>query len=479
MSLPFSAHPGHEHGPQPSPARHTPAAAASVHFPAGLGRPSVTAAASVPPITGGSAARGRRRLAALITLAALAGCGGSGDSTDTHAHTQTRIDTLGRLAITEQDVAAVHIFDLDTRQIEARHSLAAPASALYASPGKRYAVAVQRTGDRVQFIDGGIWQEDHGDHAHDYRQGSAVLSWQIDAAAPTHYDPMGNGQVSIFMDGRLDATPAQNAGVQLLSEQSIAQGRTIARLALSTPMHGLAQSFDDLMLVSARSTPAVANDTLPDHLQLYRRSGESYQLAATLSSSCPRMHGGTSSGDYTLVGCEGGGLLLKREGDSFTETPITTANRMATVLSHAAVPHQFIGLGNSTAPATTHFFAVDASTATATALQPEGWAAGTTRRAHGFDRQGRLLILDNHGTLYTLQFSQGRWTTIKRTENFIELPDAAPWPTLAASGAEDRVYMTDPRQRQLLRVDSQTHQVEHREQLDFSPAGLSWLGITR
>ena len=115
------------------------------------------------------------RLAAALVLAIAAGCGGSSSNDHDHAHGQTRVDTSGRLSIAESKVAALHVFDLDSNQVEARHVLKAPASAVYASPGKRYALAIQRNDDRVQLVDGGIWQEDHGDHMHDYKQGSKLL----------------------------------------------------------------------------------------------------------------------------------------------------------------------------------------------------------------------------------------------------------------------------------------------------------------
>lgn len=421
-----------------------------------------------------------RPLAAAVLLAALAACGGgsSGNKHD-HSHDKIRIDTQGRLALIEKDSPVVRIYDLDEGKVEARHTLAAAPSSIYASPGNRYALAMQRADNRVQFVDGGIWQEDHGDHQHDYRQASRLLGWQLNGPKPTHYNPMANGHASIFMDGQAAATPQENAVVQVVSDDSIGKNKTLATVALGSPMHGLAQSFDDLLVVPMRSKPATENDVLPDRLQVYQRTNQNYQLASTLETPCERMHGGGSSDNYTVVGCGDGGLLLTRNGSKFTQTPLKLPNRLAAIISHKAVPGQLVGFGNSRSPFTTHFYAIDGAKGSATPIMPEGWGPGTTRRASVFDRRGRLLILDNKGTLYTLQFADGSWKTIKRTADFVAMPEKSPWPGLASSAERDNAFVTDPASRQILTVASDSHQITRRDNLDFSPAGMVWLGIAR
>lgn len=437
-------------------------------------------AASSPATTRHPAPSRFRPFLATVLLAALAACGGSDGGHEDHDHGETRIDTKGRLAIAEHEAPALHVYDLDEHKVQARHTLAAPASSVYASPGKRYALAVQRAQNRVQLVDGGIWQEDHGDHTHDYRQDSKLLNWQLDGAKPTHYNALANGQAAVFMDGQADSTPQVNAAVQVLTEQSIGSGKPLASVSLATPMHGLALPLDELLLVSMRSKPATDKDVLPDRVQVYNRQGMSYQLGSTLSTPCDRLHGGDSSGDYSVVGCNDGALLIKRDGKQFTETKLTTTPRIASAFSHKAHTGHLIGYGNTTtAPRTTTFFAIDGAKGSATPIALDGWDAGTTRRTSVFDKSGRLLILSSKGTLYTLQFDNGSWKTVKRTDNFISLPEAAPWPSLTASGTQDEMYITDPKGRQLWRFDSSSHAISRRDNLDFSPAGMTWVGITR
>lgn len=114
---------------------------------------------------------------ALCAAALLAACGGGleVEEDDDHDHHDTFVDTAGRLVTLESGAATLRVHDLDSGSVEASHTLDHAPAAVYASPGGRYAVVMQRLQDQVQFVDGGIWQEDHGDHLHDYRQASRLM----------------------------------------------------------------------------------------------------------------------------------------------------------------------------------------------------------------------------------------------------------------------------------------------------------------
>ena len=57
------------------------------------------------------------------------------------------------------------------------------------------------------------------------------------------------------------------------------------------------------------------------------------------------------------------------------------------------------------------------------------------------------------------------------------MPATAPWPALTASGADDVVYLTDPEAKQVLTVESESHEVKRRDALRFVPSGVAWMGI--
>lgn len=427
----------------------------------------------------------RRALAlSLIVTALLSACGGGVEVKDDDVHENIAIDTAGRLALAEKDARVLRIHDLDSASTEASHTLDHVPAAVYASPAGRYAVVMQRTQDQVQFVDGGIWQEDHVDHLHDYKQGSRLLSWKLTGARPTHYDLQAGKQAAIFLDGNAAATPVQPAGVRLITEASIAAGSSVATLDLSAPIHGLAEPMDNKLLAVSRA--ADAPDTLPTHLNLYQRNGSGYTLDRQVPTRCNGMHGSFSSGSSTVAGCLGGMLLVKHTGASTVDNGqlIATPLRVGTVAGHPRLPDQFIGIateGVAPAVVTTRFYALNGTNGAVSDFVPQGWVAGRVRRAHGFDRSGqRFFVLDDQGTLIVAQRAGGGWSPLARVSAAIpSMPTAAPWPTLVANGAKDELYLTDPVARQLVVINSLTGAVISRRDLGFIPSTAAWLGITR
>lgn len=420
---------------------------------------------------------------ALTAALTLAACGGGVDEPAPERDEAETIDTAGRLAIAENGSATLRLHDLDSGTMEASYTLDHVPTALYTSPGGRYALAVQRTDDQVQFVDGGVWQEDHGDHLHDYKQGSRLLAWRLTGSRPTHYDVQAGRQAAFFMDGNAASTPVQNAGVRLITDASIAAGSTVAGLDLSLPIHGLGEPVGDKLLTVSRAADAA--DASPTHLQLYRRNGSSYSFERELPTRCNGMHGSFSSGDHTVAGCIGGMLLVHHDtantvGESFVATPL----RVGTIAGHPRLPGQFIGIateGVAPAPVTMRFYALSGASATAIDFVPEGWATGRVRRAHGFDRSGlRFYVLDDQGTLTVSQWQAGAWQPLARVTGVVPaMPSAAPWPAFAANGARDEVYLTDPVAGQLIVINSVDGTVRTRRSLGFTPLVATWLGIAR
>ncbi|MFN3375072.1 MAG: hypothetical protein ACK40S_00765 [Burkholderiaceae bacterium] len=427
----------------------------------------------------------RRWALSLLATALLAACGGGGGGPD-GAHDSVSIATAGRLAMAEQGSKTLRLHDLDSASaaVEASYTLDNEPSAVYASPGGRYALAVQRLQDQVQIIDGGIWQEDHGDHLHDYKQASRAVAWKITGPRPTHYDVQAGKQAAFFMDGNATASPVQNAGVRLFTDASIARASLVASTDLNVPIHGLAEPRDDKLLLVSRA--ADAPDTLPTHLNLHLRNGSGYSFSRQLATRCDGMHGSFSSGAYTVTGCLDGMLLVRHTAANAVDDgrKLTTRLRVGTVAGHASLPGHFIGIateGTAPAPVTTRFYAVDAERASVTDLVPQGWETGRQRRAHAFDRSGqRFFVLDDQGTLVVMQRQNDGWVPLARIAGAIPvMPSAAPWPTLVANGAVNELYLTDPVARQLVMLDSSTGAVKARRNLGYVPSTAAWLGITR
>lgn len=423
----------------------------------------------------------RHVLTAIAAATLLAACGGGGE--EGVRDVATTIDTAGRLALTESNARALRVHDLDSNTVQAIHQLDNVPNALYASPGGRYAVAVQRTQDLVQFVDAGVWQEDHVDHLHDYKEASRLMSFRLTGSKPTHYDVQEGKQAAFFMDGDATATPVQNAGVRLFTEGSIASGQVVASMNLGFPIHGLGEPFDNKLLTVSRAEDAP--NTLPTHLNLYQRSGSSYTFDRQLSTRCNGMHGSYSSGSYTVAGCNDGVLLVRHtSATTVSDQKVNTPLRVGTLAGHTKLPGHFIGVaseGVAPAPVTTRFYAINGDAASATEFSPTGWATGSIRRAHGFDRSGaRFYVLDNLGALNVLQRQGNAWVNTARISGAVPaMPTAAPWPVITANGARDEVYITDPTAKQLVVLNSSTNAVVARRDLGYTPSNAVWLGIKR
>lgn len=423
----------------------------------------------------------RRSLLALSVAALVTACGGGGND---HTHTDTFIDTAGRLAIAENAASGVRVFDLDSKTVAATYAMDNAPSALYTSPGGRYVVAMQRLQDKVQFIDGGIWQEDHTDHLHDYKQASALVAWTLTGSRPTHYDLQAGRQAAFFMDGDSASTPVQNAGVRLITDASIGARRVDASLDLSFPIHGLGEPVGNKLLTVFRA--ADATTTLPTHLDLYQRQGASYTFDRRLATRCEGMHGSFSSGSHTAVGCNDGVMVITHtSATAVTDRMVTTPLRVGTIAGHPKLTGQFIGIGTegttAAPPVTTRFFAIDAVAGTSATLTLPGWDNGRVRRAHAFDRSGaRFAVLDDQGALRMVTRQSNAWVAGPVVAGVVPaMPTAAPQPAIVANGAKDEFYVTDPVAKQLVTVNSQTGAVVSRTALGFTPSAITWTGITR
>ena len=364
-----------------------------------------------------------QKLSACVVIGLLAaGCGGSNNSTETNnddaAHDDAaHIESAGRLAITQAELAGVHVIDLDGHQSLATVATNFVPSALYASPSRRYAVAIQRNDDLVQFIDGGLWQEDHVDHLHDYEADPALAALQVNGIRPTHYEVFDD-VAALFMDG--NAETSQNAAVVSVTDASIESGQTLATLALPMQMHGTAEPRGQYLLSTWRAPTSV--NTLPEMVELYRRDEAGYAFVERFETSCPLLHGSFSNERYSAFGCGDGVLVIEQNGDTFSSFKIANpvgmpeGDRIGTVLGHLTM--------------------ID-------------WSAARTHVAQTFDHEAaNFLVLDDLGMLHVLDASNG-------------------WASRGAVAVTGSVSEDHPN------ASLDAHQIP----LAFVPGAVRWLGI--
>lgn len=410
----------------------------------------------------------RRSALALFLIAGLAGCGGGSGGGGDHHHDEVRLDTEGRLVIVEAGASAVHVLDLDSGAVLSSFATTYPVSALVSSPGWRYALAVQRTQDRVQFVDGGIWQEDHVDHLHDYKEVPGLLGFMLSGPRPTHYE-VHDGRAALFMDGHADT--GRNAEVLVFGDDDIAASRTDGSLSLPVPMHGTAELRGEYLLSTYRN-PASAS-TLPEQVELYRRQGSSYMFVQRFDEICPNLHGSITSGAHTLFGCSDGLLVVAQEGDAFTANKLPNPAELAEGVRigsfvGSAVRSTVVGIAGS------RLFDIDPVAGRLTEIV---WATERLRRAQTFDASGRhLLVLDDTGTVHLLDADSG-WRPRAALAAVSVMPAASPFPAIVANRSNDRVYIADPDGRRIVVVDPQSAVLEAPIAVNLNPIALAWVGI--
>lgn len=434
-----------------------------------------------------------RTVAVAVAAALLAACG---DTTITinekepvvierpahdHDHDHEQINFAGRLVVSAIDNPFVQVLELPAKTELNTFMVSAAPAALYSSGDFRYAAVVQRNQDLVNFIDGGLWQEDHVDHLHDYQEAPRLMPFQLMGVRPTHFQ-QAPGQLAVFFDG--NAATGASAGVAVLTDADIGEDRSdFPTLTLTTHQHGAAQARGEFLLSTLRDENS--STTLPSQVALYKQHGDHFHQEQVFSENCPNLHGSAQNQDFVVFGCSDGVLVIEQQGNTFSATKlanssdITGTQRIGTLAGETEAKH-FVGIAGASV------FAIDTKGANMTQLD---WQPGSATAVWGMgfaDSNKRFVLLDNTGHLTIFRYNpepaagQSAFTfrsKVKVTEaDLAELPAGSRF-QLAISAADDKVYITDPIAKQLITIDAHDAEIKSRKQLNFTPHRITWLGI--
>ena len=404
-------------------------------------------------------------------LLALTACDSSTHSNEGKPqpeHKHPKVESAGRLVLTAVGSNNVYIYDIKDKKQVGSFDAQLPMHSIYASPDRRYALLFQRVNNQVRFIDGGLWQEDHGDHLHDYQQNPQLSTFVLKGPAPTHYE-VHAGQAAIFFDGA--TSPMQPSSVSVLTDTSIGQAKVSASLQLPLNMHGTAEPRGKHLITTFR--PATANDTLPTQVEWYQQSGDSYALKERFTEQCPGLHGSYSVKDYSLFGCTDGVLVVQQKADELSAVklpnPAGMTGRIGNITGHKTLT-QTIGFAGQ------DMYLIDPVALT---MQKVDWRKGSTatRTAYAFSGDGDYLAqLDNSGKLVVQDVAAGY--AIKATLQLLNGFETTNPPVIAVNSQNDEIFVTDPTKKQLHRVDLKT-MASSTLPLDFTPAKMTWLGIAK
>ncbi len=419
-----------------------------------------------------------KTLVIAIAATGLVGCGDSETTItelpptpvaveDDHDHHDDAELGKGRLAIASADQAVVHIFDLEDNSLVQSVDITNPASALYASPENRYAVAVQPTFDTVEFIDGGVWQELHGDHYDQHADAPELTSFTLNDVKPTHYVPRGD-KAAIFFDGDKDS--GVNAALGLLSDESVGAEKLIAEHHFDTYMHGTAEIRGDYVLTTLRDS--ASESSLPEQVALLEVHGDHFHQEQVFDTTCPGLHGSFQTETYIAFGCSDGVLSIEQQGDVFTAHKIANPADMPEGVYIGALKgsaENNVMIGGSRAG----LFFVDLANQEISSFN---WQANETVTliAYGFDgHHEHGLILDSEGQLNVFS-AEDNWALDKRIPVFDSLAADAK-PLLIASKAHEVIYIIHD--QEVTTIDLHEGEVVEHFDLNFVPGKAAWLGV--
>lgn len=399
-------------------------------------------------------------------------------------------EELGRLVVLSATTPEAMVYDLADNRLLNAFALTTAPSAVYASGGYRYAVLVDRPGDSLSFLDGGVWQEDHELHAHEYEETPVLLSHTLSGSRPTHL-VRHEQQLAVFFDG--DSASSSPASVTVLTDADIAnQSAAPVSLALDTDMHGAAEPRGEYLLSSIRRSDeqtTSGNPALPDQVGVFHLHDGYFEQEQLLEVFCPNLHGAAQNESYVAFGCSDGVLLAHEQAGEFHAQKVANAEDMAeslrigTILGHEHV-EQFIGLASAHGGASVQWFSIDPL---AGEMEQIDWqpVEGAVVVDRGFSFEGEhFLILDDHGYLTILEphdhdghihWEYGTRLNIAE-QDVTDMPEGMNF-SMAIAQNGNSIYIADPMAQHVLLVDLDVMQVIGDIELDFAPASLTWLGI--
>ena len=442
-------------------------------------------------------------LAASISAILLTGCGDAettivelppieeehDDHDDEHDHDETTIDSAGRLAVTDADSNALAIFDLDDNSLLDTFSVTHEGSSLTHSAGYRFAVVTSRSNDLVQFVDGGLWREDHVDHLHDYEEAPSFSDFTLTGSRPTHVDGH-DGQLAVFFDGNADTSLP--ASVQVVTDTNIAaETSEINTLTYTVNMHGVAKPIDDMLITTVRrddSETTSANPILPDSVGVFHLHDGEYEQEQLFAGECPDLHGAALNDEHIVFGCSDGVLVLHSHDEEYESMKVDNIDelngmRIGTVYAHHDV-ETFIGIASQHGGGTAVVAAIDPEHGE---MEVVDWEPETDAHpvAYGFSYDGEhFLILDDLGFLSVLSAhahdDHVEWELEDRLDisdqDLSSMPEGASF-KMSISQHAAVVYVSDPIAQHILVIDLETGETTGDIELDFVPASISWLGI--
>ncbi|MGJ8679669.1 5-methyltetrahydrofolate--homocysteine methyltransferase [Paraglaciecola sp.] len=437
-----------------------------------------------------------------VASALLNGCAGDAETTiiekdpivtvpvegDEHNHDEFLIESMGRLAVLSAQSSSLSVIDLDDGALLDDFAVTHAGSRIMSSADHRYVAITARDMDTVDFIDGGLWREDHVEHLHDYAQAPVALSYSLSGSRPTHVGSF-EGKMAVFYDG--DADAGVPAGVQVVTDADITSENTdLPTVSYTMNMHGVAKAKDDILISTIRREDSESTSNakiLPDQVGVYHWHDGEYELEQTLEHACPDLHGASLNEEHFVFGCADGVLIAHaHDGEEFESDKIVNIEaleglRIGSVYGHAE-SELFLGVASSRVTGEQVLVAVNPEAKSMELLE---WESDNQAIAYTFNYEGNaLVILDAQGVLSKFEVHEhdGELEFEFEAQLDISDEDLANMPedhnfTMVPAQNGNHLYVADPIAKHVLNIHLEDMEIEGDIELDVVPSNLVWLGI--
>ncbi len=406
------------------------------------------------------------RLAAVFLTLALAACGDDSGVGPSDTNAPLPAINFQRLFVADTAPTA-RLIALHNDSTVQSFSLTGPASYVSSTASGRFAIAQQRTADRVAFIDGGVWTD--GSQAN--RQAPSRLAFELTDGLPTHLSVTGPW-ISIFMDG--------NGRAVWMNENDLWAGN--ARVAFSVNTGGPHHSGSNTIVLN--NTPyfvlAPRNPAggLPNAVEVRNEAG----VVVASAAACPSMHGNASILNGAVYGCSDGLVIVRQGVTGVTATKITPTGTMeglglrnawASKSGTGQILGQFAALpGQPTRRVLAMIDPVSGSINPLPALP-----AGVVDHWRAIEpNKGQVAMIANNGTLYVFDAATRQ---LQHTVTGVA-------PALPASGAithqvevvEDLAAIASPTRGEVVLVNLVNGSITRRINVGGAPSRLTIVGAT-
>jgi dUTPase len=409
-------------------------------------------------------------IAALLSATTLLGAC-SDSSTGPEPEKTKDAASFRRLFVADATQPTARLIELDGGAMVSTFALSGPASAVFPSQTRRFAVALESTANKAEFFDGGVWVEGTGSSAVGFRQAAKKLDFAVADGNPSHANVNAHW-IALYFDG--------SGKGKWVDERQLIAGTPSVAFELSTggPHHSAAATLiagSNEFFAYGELNPLGGN---PNTIVVRNRQGQ--ELARL--GNCPSMHGEGSNKDGAVFGCTDGAALVRASGGTPSITKLTPAGELAGLgvrsvwgERDAAFLVGRLSTPSGVTPSRRVLATIDPLTGTMSKLPlPDG----TVEHAVAIDAvSGRVVVLATNGTLFILN---GATRTLQATlTGFV--------PQLPSSGAkahgiavaENVAFVASPTQGEVIRVDLVNGTVTERIRVSGEPSRLALLGAER